>query len=106
MNKIVASGLGAVIGIWIIIANILALLLHVWTIIIAFSQSGLGGAVLTFMLPILSEIYWFFRSIGYTETWFNTYSIIIYITIAMYLIPIALGFLITKEKPNETQTYD
>lgn len=48
-------------GIAWIAASILGLVIHVWTIVIAFSVSGLFAAVLTLVFPLLSEIYWFFK---------------------------------------------
>jgi len=37
--------------------------LHLWTILIAWQESGVFGAVLTCFLPVLAEVYWFF-SVG------------------------------------------
>lgn len=37
---------------------VLGLVVHVWSTIIAFVESGLLAAVLTFVLPVLSQIYW------------------------------------------------
>lgn len=31
---------------------------HIWTTIIAFSEGGFWGGVLTFVIPVLSELYW------------------------------------------------
>lgn len=50
---------GGIMGLAGITASILGLVIHVWTIVIAFSASGLFAAVLTLVFPVLSEIYWF-----------------------------------------------
>jgi hypothetical protein len=41
-----------------IITFILGTILHVWTTVIAFSTSGISAAVITFILPGFSEIFW------------------------------------------------
>ena len=48
---------GGIMGLALIVASILGLVIHVLTIVIAFSVSGLFAAVLTLIFPILSEIY-------------------------------------------------
>ena len=53
-------------------ASVLGLVIHVWTIVIAFSVSGLFAAVLTLIFPVLSEIYWFFKvgsNVGFGATY-------------------------------------
>jgi len=39
---------------------ILGIVYHLWTVIIAF-QYGIISAIATFFLPVLSQIYWFFK---------------------------------------------
>jgi len=47
------------------IVNILlgagGLIIHAWTVIIAFSVKGLFAAAITLACPVLSEIYWVFN---------------------------------------------
>jgi hypothetical protein len=50
---------------------------HLWTALIAFSEGGFVKALIVFCLPVLSQIYYFFYSIGLADTLFNTYSIAI-----------------------------
>lgn len=52
---------GGIMGIAYIAASILGLIIHVWTIVIAFSLSGLFAAILTLIFPVLAEFYWFFK---------------------------------------------
>ena len=59
----------------LIVLGILSVIIHVWTIIIAFFSSGFLAAILTFSFPILSEIYWFFdigEKIGYGSLYCKT----------------------------------
>ena len=63
---------GGIMGLAWIAASILGLIIHVWTIVIAFSVSGLFAAVLTLVFPVLSEIYWFFKvgsNVGFDATY-------------------------------------
>ena len=63
---------GGIMVLALIVASILGLIVHVLTIVIAFSVSGLFAAVLTLIFPILSEIYWFFKvgsNVGFGATY-------------------------------------
>ena len=57
----VAAGAGVTwaVGGWVVQAT--AALLHLLAAIIALELSGFGGALLTFFLPVIAEVYWFFR---------------------------------------------
>ena len=46
-----------------------AIVTHVWTVIIAFSEAGFLGGVATLLLPFLSEIYWIFKMFDQNETY-------------------------------------
>ena len=41
-----------------------AIITHIWTVIIAFSEAGFFGGLLTLFLPFLGEIYWMFKMFG------------------------------------------
>lgn len=41
-----------------------AIITHIWTVIIAFSEAGIIGGILTLFLPFLGEIYWMFKMFG------------------------------------------
>jgi hypothetical protein len=43
---------------------ITAIITHIWTVIIAFSEAGFFGGLLTLFLPFLGEIYWMFKMFG------------------------------------------
>jgi len=59
---------------------------HIWTTIIAFNEGGFLGGILTFILPVLSEIYWMVKVWGENDT-YTTVAIISIIS------SIILGFL-------------
>ncbi|WP_045213515.1 hypothetical protein [Desulfonatronovibrio magnus] len=52
---------GGIMALAGIAATVLGLIIHVWTIVIAFFVSGLLAAVITLIFPFLSQVYWFFR---------------------------------------------
>lgn len=48
---------------------ITALITHVWTVIIAFQESGIIGGILTLLMPVLAELYWMFKMFGENDTY-------------------------------------
>jgi hypothetical protein len=62
-----------------------AALLHVWTIILAYQFSGFIGAVLSFFLPVISEIWWavvIWKRVGPL----NLYMLAIVAVVALFVI--------------------
>ncbi|MFC4769919.1 hypothetical protein [Effusibacillus consociatus] len=49
-------------SLFFVLAIISGTLLHIWTVFIAYSDAGFLGAILTFVLPGLAQIYWFYDS--------------------------------------------
>jgi len=52
---------------------VLGVIIHVWTIILAFMIKGFLAAIITFVFPVISQIFWFFKigsNVGYTNNWF------------------------------------
>ncbi|MCA0933241.1 hypothetical protein LCM02_12330 [Lutimonas saemankumensis] len=43
---------------------ITAIITHIWTVIIAFTESGFIGGIMTLLLPFLAELYWMFNMFG------------------------------------------
>ena len=46
-----------------------ALITHIWTVIIAFTEAGILGGIATLFLPFLSELYWMFQMFGVNDTY-------------------------------------
>ncbi|HLQ24804.1 MAG TPA: hypothetical protein VK138_02875 [Acidiferrobacterales bacterium] len=69
--------------------------LHVYTIVVAYNASGIGAAVVTFMMPPLSEIFWFIR-IWYLNGFWNGYTAAIAWLVTLLVVGGGLIFLSTK----------
>ena len=72
-------------------AQSLALVIHVWTVVVAFFASGLLAAVFSLMLPMLSTVYWFFKigaSVGYDSVYC--------VAVMAYVVIIGGGVLMAK----------
>jgi len=41
-----------------ILYSITATIVHIWTVVLAFTEGGFWGGVLSLFLPVLSELYW------------------------------------------------
>jgi len=54
----------AFLGIVYVVFMITAAITHIWTIVIAFNESGFFAALLTLILPVISEIYWMIKMFG------------------------------------------
>ena len=77
LNSGMASG-----GIFYFIIGLLGLAIHLWTIAISFFYGGLLLATIALSLPFISELFWYFKSWGITNTFFNTYTL----TITAYVV--------------------
>lgn len=60
---------------------------HIWTTIVAFKESGIIAAVLSLVLPVLSEIYWVAKMIGR-----NTPFVVYIILCGVVFLPLASVF--------------
>lgn len=58
-----------------------ASIVHIWTTIIGFTEEGILGGILTFILPVLSEIYWLISTWGDNELY--TTLVIIHMVLAL-----------------------
>lgn len=52
-------------------------IIHLWTAYLALVHGGILSLFISFILPILSEIFWFFVMWSITGTVLNTYSMIV-----------------------------
>lgn len=57
----VAAGAGATWAVAGCIVQVTAGMLHLLATVIALDESGFGAALLTLFLPVVAEVYWFFR---------------------------------------------
>ncbi|WP_373494334.1 hypothetical protein [Aquiflexum sp.] len=46
-----------------------AIITHIWTVIIAFSEGGFLGGILSLFLPFLAELYWMLKMFGENDTY-------------------------------------
>ncbi len=91
MGKIKEGTGCAIVGIAYPIMGILGLVIHVWTIVIAFIASGLIGAVITLIFPVLAQIYWFIKVWNMAGSVMNMYCLAIIAYIVCWIIMI-IGF--------------
>lgn len=59
------SALASLYGIF----TITAIITHIWTVIIAITESGIFAALISLFLPFLAEIYWMFKMFGENDTY-------------------------------------
>lgn len=74
-------------GVFAITANVT----HIWTVIIAFTEAGFVGGVLTLFMPFLGEIYWMIKMFGEND---------IYAYIALTHLILAVSFSIFGRGDN------
>ena len=58
-----------------------ATITHIWTVIIAFTESGFLGGIISLFLPFLSELYWMFKMFGENDTY--AYLALIHLLLAI-----------------------
>ena len=46
-----------------------AIITHVWTVIIAFTEGGFFCGIISLFLPFLAELYWMFKMFGENDTY-------------------------------------
>jgi len=90
MGKVRKGAGCALAGIAYVAMGILGLVVHVWTILIAFAASGLIGAVITLILPVLAQIYWFIKIWGVAGNVLNWYCMAVLAYIGCWLV-VAVG---------------
>ena len=77
-------------GLLYIVMAILGLLLHLWTILIAFGYSGIIAALISLVFPVVAELYWAFYSWKAAGTIVNTYCVSLGIYIVMFIVSISI----------------
>jgi hypothetical protein len=90
--KNVFIGAGAVMGvIFYLIIGITGLLIHLWTIIISLTESGIVGALATLVFPGLAEIYWAIVAWSMTGTFANTYTLTVVGYAALFVVLLCIA---------------
>jgi len=46
-----------------------AIVTHIWTVVIAFTEGGLLAGIISLFLPFLAELYWMFEMFGINDTY-------------------------------------
>ena len=76
-----------------VIASILAAVVHVWTVIIAFKISGFWAALLSFFFPIISQIFWLIKTFGENMMYFY----VVLVSFAVAFIGAIIGVVLKEE---------
>lgn len=63
-----------------------SILMHIWTIVIAYQSYGYFGALITLFLPGLSELYWMYTVVGGNDVYAYIAMIHLLLTIVVALI--------------------
>lgn len=83
----VGAGIGCLsAGIIHIILGALGLIIHAWTVIIAYSVKGFIAAVITLALPVFSEIYWGYNIWDKTGVFLNLYNIALLTYVGLWIL--------------------
>ncbi len=75
--------------------------IHIWTTVIGYQDGGSAGAIATFLLPFLSEAYWFWyawRHYGFLGSW---YGVSVVGLIATWLCWAALVSMLAYFRPGD-----
>jgi hypothetical protein len=94
MGNFIRSAISAVMTILGLAAQIGAIALHVWTIIIAYNHAGFFLALVTFAVPGLSEIFWLY-TISSAVGVLNWYAVACASIIGLWVVVFALSYLST-----------
>jgi tetratricopeptide (TPR) repeat protein len=96
-----AAGMAIGAGMMTCLAQVTGGILHVFTVIIAFSQSGFAGGLLTLFFPVLGELYWVGR-LG-PLSWYGI-TVIIWTTLMLFgLVGLAFAPRFLDESTDSSQ---
>jgi hypothetical protein len=60
---------------------ITAIITHIWTVVIAFTEGGVLAGIISLLLPFLAEIYWMFVMFGVNDVY--AYIALIHLILAI-----------------------
>jgi hypothetical protein len=95
-RKPITFVLSSIAGMLIFVTELGAFAIHVWTTAIGYQHTGFFGAVLTFVLPFVSEAYWFryaWKAYGFLGSWYNVAVVVL---VVAWLCWVAVGMLIAR----------
>lgn len=90
-----AVGIG-VMGVSYAAMTFFGIIIHAWTVVIAFSLKGIIGAAIALVTPFVAEMYILYRIYSVSETLLNPYIISMGIYLALW-IPIFIGAMIVEK---------
>jgi len=86
-------------GVLYLLLGIAGVVLHLYTVLLAFLERGFLAALITFVFPIGSQIYWVAYWSGRLGTFFNTYTyLVLGYGLAWLIVIVLLGILSPKEE--------
>jgi hypothetical protein len=59
------------------------LAIHLWAVLTSLGEYGFLGAVISFFMPIVAELFWMYKSTIISDSFLNTYNLLI---IAVFII--------------------
>jgi len=93
----VGAGIGCLsAGIIHLILGAFGLIIHAWTVIIAYSVKGFFVAVITLAFPVLSEIYWGYNIWDTSGVFLNLYTIALLTYVGLWILMWVLMFVFGK----------
>jgi len=82
------------------------LIIHAWTVIIAYGVKGFFAAVITLACPVISEIYWGFHIWNRSGIFFNSYTIALFIYVGLGILMWISMFVYSKlSEDNEVEHF-
>jgi|SRR5215471_17758975 len=100
-KRLLQFALGSLVSLLIFVSEIGGGAIHLWTTLVGYQHSGVGGAIATFLLPVLSEAYWFryaWRHYGFLGSW---YSVSVVVVVAAWLCWATLVLMLAYFRPGE-----
>lgn len=93
--RFLANASGCIAGTLSLLVYLGGLVLHVYTIIIAFGEAGLFAACLTLAFPVVAQVYWVVRlssSLGIA----NTYNLMVLAYLIVFAAMVIFALLMQK----------
>lgn len=79
---------GGAIGLIYLAFMLLGVVIYVWSIIVAYLYAGLIGAIVTVFIPVIAQVFWFFK-VGLNYGFMTNYCM----AVIAYVGIIVIGFI-------------